>query len=437
MGVIMQAFYWDCPKLAGLEYKWWSHVRDQVEQLAQVGFTALWLPPVNKAGNVSGISMGYDPYDYYDLGEFDQKGTKPTWFGSKAKLTSLIRAAHDRGLHVYADLVINHNSGGDAEEKNPIDGRTRWTKFTPKSGKFERNWEHFHPNQYELYDDGRFGDMPDLCHHHPYVYDEILKLARWMVEDIGFDGFRYDMVKGYGGWMVRAIQELRLRGGSFRPFGVGECWDSDYTIDQWLDEANAFSDNPASAFDFPQRYRLRDLCQQYGFDLRALAYGGTLSRDRPFQAVTFVENHDVERDDPIVQNKMLAYAYILTHEGYPCVFWRDYFEYGLARPDQPDGIDALVDAHRHYAGGNTDVLYADHDLYIMQRRGWGGQPGLVFILNNRGDWAGHWVGTCFANQSLVPVAYSCAETPYAKWTQSNGWVDIWAPPRGYVVYAVR
>ena len=130
------------------------------------------------------------------------------------------------------------------------------------------------------------------------------------LEEIGFDGFRYDMVKGYGGWMVRSIQELRaLRGGtSFKPYAVGECWDSERTIDDWLDEANAWSDNPVGAFDFPLRWRLRDLCDSYGFSLRALVERDVLMWDRPAQAVTFVENHDVVRDTPIINNKLLAYA---------------------------------------------------------------------------------------------------------------------------------
>ena len=42
--------------------------------------------------------MGYDPYDYYDLGEFDQKGGAPTWFGSKSELLDLIQSAHALGL---------------------------------------------------------------------------------------------------------------------------------------------------------------------------------------------------------------------------------------------------------------------------------------------------------------------------------------------------
>ena len=71
MGVIMQAFYWDCPRIAGSEYPWWDLVKGEVPALRPRGFTALWLPPASKAANVGGMSMGYDVYDYYDLGKHD------------------------------------------------------------------------------------------------------------------------------------------------------------------------------------------------------------------------------------------------------------------------------------------------------------------------------------------------------------------------------
>ena len=146
MGVMLQAFYWDCPQAENREHEWWSFIKSKLPAISQAGFTALWLPPANKAA--SWKSMGYDPYDYYDLGEFDQKGGVPTWFGSKVDLLDLIESAHSLGLHVYADLVFNHNSGADAQEVNPLDGQSRWTKFTPKSGKFPRDWTCFHPSQY-------------------------------------------------------------------------------------------------------------------------------------------------------------------------------------------------------------------------------------------------------------------------------------------------
>ncbi len=112
MGVMLQAFYWDCPKAEEREHQWWAFIESKLPSIAQAGFTALWLPPANKAA--SWKSMGYDPYDYYDLGEFDQKGGVPTWFGSKAELVELIQSAHAAGLQVYADLVFNHNSGADS-----------------------------------------------------------------------------------------------------------------------------------------------------------------------------------------------------------------------------------------------------------------------------------------------------------------------------------
>jgi alpha-amylase len=436
MGVLMQAFYWNCPGEEGRPGEWWNLVREQVPGLAATGFTALWLPPANKGANLGGLSMGYDPYDYYDLGDINQKGSVKTWFGSKDELLGLVAAAHAHGLQLYADLVLNHNSGGDSLEVNPIDGQSRWTRFNPGSGLFPRSWESFHPSRYERWDAATFGDMPDLCHRNPSVYAELLRYATWLLEKIGFDGFRYDMVKGYGAWVVRAIQELRGLHGTeaFKPFGVGECWDSDRTVEDWLVEANTWSDNPVAAFDFPLRYRLRDLCGQYGFSLRRLADGGTLLQDQPAQAVTFVENHDVARSDPIVADKMLAYSFILTHEGYPCVFWRDYFGYGLAREGAPDGISALVRAHEDCAGGQTAVLHVDDDLYIMQRSGWGRQSGLALTLNNRADWNGTWVQTEWPVTRLVPRAWSGAVRPLEKRTDAGGRVDLWAPPRGYVVY---
>ncbi|MFH1334922.1 MAG: alpha-amylase family glycosyl hydrolase [Candidatus Zixiibacteriota bacterium] len=94
-----------------------------------MGFTALWLPPANKAANIGGPSMGYDPYDYYDLGDINQKGSTKTWFGSKDELLDLIQAAHDHKLQVYADMVINHCNGGDGHELNPLDHKERWTKI--------------------------------------------------------------------------------------------------------------------------------------------------------------------------------------------------------------------------------------------------------------------------------------------------------------------
>jgi alpha-amylase len=437
MGVMLQAFYWDCPRLEGCEHAWWDFVRARLPAVAEAGFSALWLPPVSKAA--SWKSMGYDPYDYYDLGEFDQKGGVPTWFGTRAGLSELVRAAHAAGLQVYADMVFNHNSGADAQEPNPLDGQLGWTRFTPLSGRFPRDWACFHPSPYEARDREIFGGMPDLCHRNPRVYIALIEYCRWLLEDVGFDGFRYDCVRGFGAWMVRSIQELRaLRDGvSFKPYAVAEYWDSDRVIDDWLGDEGTFSENPAGAFDFPLRGRLHDLCDNVGFSLRNLAEPGALIWDRPRDAVTFVENHDVARDTPIVNDKLMAYSFILTHEGYPCVFWQDYFNWELGRPGEATGIAALVQAHERHAGGRTQVLHVEDDLYVMQRPGCDGQSGLVFVLNNRGAWHGATVQTRWGDTRLTAIAWSGregAEAPQDKWTDATGWSDVWAPPRGYAVY---
>src|SRR5438093_158034 len=103
MGVILQAFYTDCPKAENQEYNWWNFLNTKIPSLAKTGFTALWLPPSGKAACIdSPGSMGYDPFDYYDLGEFDQRGSVKTWFGSKDELIDLITAAHNNGMQVYA-----------------------------------------------------------------------------------------------------------------------------------------------------------------------------------------------------------------------------------------------------------------------------------------------------------------------------------------------
>jgi alpha-amylase len=441
MGVLMQAFYWDCPRADGKEFVWWNHVATKLDGLKKAGFTALWLPPASKAANIGGMSMGYDVYDYYDLGIYDQKGTVKTWFGSEEELRSLIKAAHRKKMKVYADLVLNHNNGGDKQELNPIINQKRWTLFTPKSKIFTRDWTCFNPSFYPDSLTGTFGDMPDLCHTNPRVMTGILNHAKWMIEEIGFDGFRYDFVKGFGGWIVRAIHDRQYKrnGKKVEIFGVGECWAGDEFIDSWLDSVNNWAQQRIGAFDFPLRYRLKELCDSYGFSLRRLADGGVLMKDRPFEAVTFVDNHDFREGETseIVNDKLLAYAYILTHEGYPCVYWKDWFNYGLAEPDGASGIERLVQLHESHAGGATNILHVDDILYVMERSGAGAQPGLLFTLNNGGNALKKWVKTGCSNRTYQPLAWrgrDYLDTPLAATADADGWCEIEAPPRGYVVY---
>jgi alpha-amylase len=440
MGVLLQAFYWNCPDLENQPFNWWNFVTGKIAALKQSGFTALWLPPASKAA--SNTSMGYDLYDYYDLGDLDQKGSAKTWFGSAEELKNLIGSAHKANLQVYADLVIHQNSGADQMEVNPVDGVIRWTQFSPKSGKFPRTFLDFQPSVYETMeglDPINFGDMPNLCHRTPQVYTQPLEYAIWMLDEIGFDGFRYDCARGYGAWMVRAIQELRGldNANPYTPFGVAECWDSDYTIQQWMNEANSWCDNPCAAFDFDLRSKLKDLCDSYGFSLKTLTQSGPIIYSDPALAVSFVENHDLARSNPIINDKMLAYSFVLTHQGYPCVFWQDYYNYNLAQTGNNSGIDALINLHENFAGGPSDILYCDDGLYIMQRQGYKTQPGLIYVLNNTVAWNGATVASHWPNAKFSPLAWrghDNLDVPQDRWTDGTGNSDFWAPPRGYAVY---
>jgi len=443
MAVMMQAFYWDAPQAENKEHEWWNNLADHVEELGKAGISALWLPPVNKAADHR--SVGYDPYDFFDLGDFDQKGGVKTLYGNRAELEALIKKCHENSIGVYADMVINHNSGADEEEVNPLDGETRWTKFNPKSGRFPRDWNSFHPSRFErdMIVGENFAGFPHLCHSNPKVYEAMFDYARMLIEDLDFDGFRFDFVKGYGSWMISLLSKYRYQkadSNDFMPYVVAELWSGGDDIDTWLEKANRCTDNQIAAFDFPLRYKLKSVCDHPNFDLRELTDGGTVVMKRPAHAATFVDNHDMGADT-IENDKLMAYSFILIHEGYPCIFWYDYYNNGLARPNTPNGINALVEVHHKYAGGDSQILHADPDLYIMQRIGWQDnkieQPGLVYVLNNLGDrWSGTSVKTKWPNQRFAPIAWDGHNDahPDERTTDAEGNAEFPAPPRGYCIY---
>lgn len=406
--VMMQAFYWDVP--AG--GSWWDLLSTKVNDWSAVGINAIWLPPASKAQN-GAYSMGYDPFDYYDFGQYNQMGSTETRFGSKVELQNLISTAHQQGLKVYADIVINHNSGG-ASESNPYTNTNTWTRFNPASGLFNRTANDFHPNSYDQGDVGSFAGFPDLCHDNPYVQDWLWKLpnsvAKYYKNVMGFDGWRFDYVKGFSPWVVREWNNAV--GG----FSVGELWDSNVSnLNQWANDANS------SVFDFACYYAMNDAFD--GNDLTKLNNDMMWKRNA-FRAVTFVTNHDTDE----IWNKILAYAYILTHEGYPCIFYRDYEEW-LPK----DQMNNLIWIHNNLAGGTTNVLYADNDEYVARRNGYN-NAGLVVYINNATTWQERWVETNWSNIRIKDY------TGHSNWepvTQSGKWVKIQAPPQSYTVWSVK
>ncbi|MGB0524028.1 MAG: alpha-amylase [Flammeovirgaceae bacterium] len=406
-GVMMQAFYWDVP--AG--GTWWNTVRTKIDAWEAAGIIAIWLPPVSKAQN-GPYSMGYDPTDYFDLGQYNQNGTTETRFGSKTELTSLINKAHSKGIQVYADIVLNHNSGGQLEA-NQYTGTNTWTDFSGiASGKFTRSQHDFHPSWASNNDEGVFGGFPDLDHDVPYVQDWLWKrndgVAKHYKNDLGFDGWRFDYVKGFGPWVVK--EWVDWTGG----FAVGELWDAnvDY-LKWWVDNTGRRS----SAFDFAAYYKMDNAFDNN--NLNELNGDMLLKRD-PSKAVTFVTNHDTD----IIWNKMLAYAYILTHEGYPCIFYRDYEEWL-----NKERLNNLIWIHNQKATGSTSVLHVDNDEYIARRNG---SPGLVVYINNSNNWQERWVHTNWNNTQIKDF------TGHSGWhptTQGNGWVKIQCPPKSYSVWS--
>jgi len=289
-GVLMQAFYWDVP--AG--GTWWDHLSSKAPEWSEAGITAIWIP--NPSKSESGAwSMGYDPTDYFDLGDYDQKGTVETRFGSRGELEGLISSVHNSNMEIYVDVVINHNSGGDLEW-NPYANANTYTDYSIASGQFVRGYNDFHPNDYHSHDEGTFSGMADLCHHKEYVQNWLWKnsnsVAQYYRNVLGFDGWRFDMVKGFGPWVVS--EWVNHAGG----FAVGEYWDSNVTtLNDWCRDANA------SAFDFALYYamdRAFDGGNLYELD------GAGLAAVNAYRAVTFVTNHDT--DD--IWKKHMAYAFI-------------------------------------------------------------------------------------------------------------------------------
>jgi alpha-amylase len=388
MGVLLQAFYRQgdkgvpCPADGdpGAEW-WWDHLARQGHVLREAGFTAVWLPPVWKGD--SGIhSVGYDPFDDYDLGSRDQKGTVPTRYGTREQLARCVAMLRANGLDVYVDLVEHHRNGGSGHEGKTFryvdaDGR-------PGGGRFSKNPSSFHggdiPRDPKVLQDLSFGSVlaPINGKPHVYVFGGLLDSADWMTRALDVQGFRVDFVKGMStDFVFPLLNHGTLKG----KFVVGEFFDGDLgLVHDWVVNPTGMRGR-ASAFDFPLRGLLFEMCNNAGsFDMARLDHAGLAGID-PRHAVTFVENHDTDSEHgPIVRNKPQAYAYILTSEGYPCVYYKDYStDPGCYRLKKV--IDNLIWIHEKLADGPTQRRWKDHDVFAYERLG---GPHLLVGLNNKG-----------------------------------------------------
>jgi len=425
--VIMQSFYWDVEPRGD----WYVLLDGKIENWADVGVGKIWLPAPGK-GASGGFSMGYDPYDYFDVGEFNQKGTVETRFGSRLELENLIDKAHSNDIEVLADIVIGHNHGADQQEVNPLrdTDQLQWTKFLPQSGKFLRTYEDFHPNStHDGFDEeALFFAENDLCHEVDNVQNWLWKnddsVAKFYKNELGFDGWRFDYVKSFSPhWVEEWMNEV---GG----FAVGEYWDGDKNkLQSWVTGTNRTS----SAFDFATFYVLQNALDNN--NLSVLSSNNMLWKHDPFKAVTFVANHDTEKDtntgnfiEPT--NKRMAYAYLLTHEGYPCIFYNDYESLWK------DEIANLILIHNSIASGSTTILYADEDEYIARRNGANGSPGLLVYMNlSSGETVRNVATNWNGGQTLVDYSKSSNQVLTVS---TDGSVDLRSPAgRSYAIWSLQ
>ena len=315
-GVMLQGFYWN--SYADTQ---WTRLERQADDLAKV-FDLVWIP---QSGYCGGQSMGYD--DLYWFTNYNSS------FGTEAELRSMIATFKEKGIGTIADVVINHrrnvSSWTDfpAETYNGVTYQMTYNDIC-SDDEAAKNGQKVGPNK----DTGEGWDgMRDLDHKSENVQTNVKAYLKFLLNDLGYTGFRYDMVKGYSAKFTKMYNE-----DSKPQFSVGECWDSSNTIKNWIDGTGKTS----AAFDFQFRYTVRNaanagdwtkLGQQNDGNYPLVSANYQTGSYRQY-AVTFVENHDTEKrpdadQDPIKKDTLAANAYLLAMPGTPCVFlthWKAY-----------------------------------------------------------------------------------------------------------------
>ena len=238
-GVMLQGFYWD-----SYNDSQWTRLEKQADDLSKV-FDLVWIP---QSGYCGGQSMGYD--DLYWFTNYNSS------FGTEAELRSMIATFKDKGIGTIADVVINHrrnvSSWTDfpAETYNGVTYQMTYNDIC-SDDEAAKNGQKVGPNK----DTGEGWDgMRDLDHKSENVQTNVKVYLKFLLNDLGYTGFRYDMVKGYSAEFTKMYNE-----DSKPQFSVGECWDSSNTIKNWIDGTGKTS----AAFDFQFRYTVRNAANAY------------------------------------------------------------------------------------------------------------------------------------------------------------------------------
>ncbi|UOE41659.1 alpha-amylase [Chryseobacterium suipulveris] len=476
---LLQSFHWYSEGNGSL----YHHIKDSSDWLKELGISAVWFPPAYK-GAGGGYSVGYDPYDLFDLGEFDQKGTIPTKYGTKEDYLEVIKTLKEKEIAVIADIVLNHKAGGDEKERFnavKVDENNRqhnisdvfeiesFTKFTfPGRGNtysdFEWNFTCFSGVDFaEGQDKGIFqiihdhGDgweemisdekgnydylmYNDIEHRNPHVREELNYWGKWYHDQIGFDGVRLDAVKHqspefYKEW----LQLLRTNTGK-NLFAVGEYWAPGQL--NLLQEYIAATEGTMSLFDSSLQQNFHVASRSGAdYDLRTI-FDETLTLADPEHSVTVVDNHDTQPlqdlEAPVEKwFKPIAYALILLREsGYPCVFYPDlygahYWDKDKEGNDQEifldkvDGIEQLLKARKENAYGLQRDYFEDANCIGWTREGDGYNKGCAVVISNKDQYDKPMeMGTSYAGQNFYDLL---GRFDHKITIDENGWGNFTCP----------
>ncbi|KAI0001425.1 alpha amylase [Russula compacta] len=420
--LMIQFFTWDSTHP---DMSWWQHFESEVPQLAELGVTQVWLPPPNKAGSIRG--QGYDAYDLWDLGEFHQKGTTSTRWGSKDELLRAISVAKQHGVDVLIDAVLNHKLGADRTETFnviPVDNRNRlreigpakgiegWTAFdfSSRGGQYSKlrwtqehftgvDWDHRTRKRgiYKILGKGHKGWSPnvdkelgnydylvgaDVDFRHPDVQEDMHNWSDWVLRTTGGAGFRLDAIKHMDrNFLLQWIKQVRLRDGKSRAFMVAEYWSP--ILSRVLSWVHAFQGQVAF-FDVPLHDNFYHASRRR-FDLRRIL-DNTLLKLRPNDAVTFQIGQSLQSWVG-TSFKLQAYALILLRGGgHPCVFYGDlYPNRECYDASTAQGLRLLIRARKDFAHGPSQDYFEHPSCIGFVRMGDTTRGGCVVLISKNNE----------------------------------------------------
>ncbi len=442
-GVMIQYFEWYMECNQNL----WNDISNSAKNLSDMGITAIWLPPAFK-GVGGKDDVGYGVYDVYDLGEFDQKGTIKTKYGSKDEYINCIKTLQEHGIEVYADIVLNHKMGADYIQTIPAK-KVDWgdhqkeisdeqmikvaTKFTfparnKKYSDFKWNWTHFDGIDYNV-ENGekalfKFKDKEwektvddefvnydylmgaDLDFGNKEVREECTRWGKWYLEFTGVDGFRLDAVKHISARFYKEwIKYLREQSGK-ELFSVGEYWSGDVEkLKKYIEE----TEKEISLFDVPLHYNFNNASKDSNYDLTTI-FNNSLLISYPDKSVTFVDNHDTQPGQALesfVERwfKLIAYSIILLRcDGYPCVFYGDLYGIPKCNIEPIEQLKILIKLREERAYGKQNDYIDNRNCIGWTREGDEEHinSGMAILISNAGYATKRmYVGNKFADEKFV------------------------------------